>query len=82
MGATVTAVVVQVKGEEETYDLTASDGANTTIKHGLGVEPTSVILTPVGDAAATATLISKNATEIVVNVSNTHDALIRLSGPS
>lgn len=78
MAATEDSRVLAAAREELLIELSASDGNNTTITHNLGVIPISVQITPTGNAAATAVLISKSASNIVVNVSNGHGAMIAL----
>ena len=75
-GATVGAPETIREGESVLWALTASDGNNTTITHGRGVEPKHVNLTPVG-ASCAAVLISKSATTIVVNVTNAKAANVQ-----
>lgn len=79
--ALVTASRVLITFPEITvFNLTGGDAGNLTIKHGLGRVPIAAWISPIGDGTETANIVSKNNTDIVVNVSAGGDATLFVVG--
>ncbi len=69
MALVVATRVVITFPEVVVLNLTGGDAGDLTIKHGLGRTPIAAWISAIGDGSETANIVSKNATDIVVNVS-------------
>lgn len=77
MSAVVAAGVPKNMDKLMLFKITGGAAANVTITHGLGAEPSRVIIVPIV-SGATCVLISKSATAVVVLLSNGGEADVYL----